>query len=56
MVMAYLRVSTERQLLENQRNEIVRFAEGRELTIQKWQMEKISGKATLYNFLRQSGQ
>ncbi len=43
MVIAYLRVSTERQLLENQRNEIVRFAENRGLTIQKWQMEKISG-------------
>lgn len=43
MVIAYLRVSTEKQLLENQRNEIVRFAQKRGLTIDKWQMEKVSG-------------
>ncbi len=43
MVIAYLRVSTEKQLLENQRNEIVRFAENKGLSIHKWQMEKISG-------------
>lgn len=43
MVIAYLRVSTEKQLLENQRNEIIRFAENRGLSIHKWQMEKISG-------------
>jgi DNA invertase Pin-like site-specific DNA recombinase len=43
MVIAYLRVSTEKQLLENQRNEIDHFARSRGLSIQKWQMEKVSG-------------
>jgi DNA invertase Pin-like site-specific DNA recombinase len=38
-----LRVSTEKQLLENQRNEIDHFARSRGLFIQKWQMEKASG-------------
>jgi DNA invertase Pin-like site-specific DNA recombinase len=46
MVIAYLRVSTEKQLIENQRNEIARFAEARGLAIQKWQMEKVSGVKT----------
>ncbi len=43
MVIAYLRVSTEKQLLENQREEIVHFARSRGLSIHKWQMEKVSG-------------
>ncbi len=43
MVIAYMRVRTEKQVLENQRSEIVRFAEHKGLTIQKWQTEKISG-------------
>ena len=43
MVIAYLRVSTEKQLIENQRNEIIRFAEARGLSVQKWQLEQASG-------------
>ena len=43
MVIAYLRVSTEKQLIENQRNEIIRFAQKKGLDIGKWQMEKVSG-------------
>ena len=43
MVIAYLRVSTEKQVLENQRDEIVRFAEKKGLEINRWCMEKVSG-------------
>ena len=34
-VVAYLRVSTEKQFLENQREEIVRFAERNGMSIDK---------------------
>lgn len=44
MTVAYLRVSTEKQTLENQRNEIARFAEGRNLHIDKWVTEVVSGR------------
>lgn len=43
MVIAYLRVSTEKQTLENQRGEITRFAEAKGLAVQRWRMEKASG-------------
>jgi len=43
MTIAYLRVSTEKQMIENQRNEIIRFAEKRGLDIEKWEVEKVSG-------------
>lgn len=45
-VVAYLRVSTEKQFLENQKEEIVRFAEKNGLKIDKWYMETISGKVS----------
>ena len=35
-VVAYLRVSTEKQFLENQREEITRFAEKNGMSIDKW--------------------
>ena len=38
-VVAYLRVSTEKQFLENQREEIIRFAEKNGLSIDRWYME-----------------
>ena len=38
-VVAYLRVSTEKQFLENQREEIVRFAERNGMSIDKWYTE-----------------
>lgn len=44
MIVAYLRVSTEKQTLENQRNEIARFAESRNLHIDKWVTEVVSGR------------
>lgn len=44
MTVAYLRVSTEKQTLENQRNEIARFAESRNLHIDKWVTEVVSGR------------
>lgn len=43
MVVAYLRVSTGRQHLANQRDEIRRFAESKNFTINTWVMEVVSG-------------
>lgn len=43
MVIAYLRVSTEKQFLANQKEEIVRFAEKNELLIDRWYTETVSG-------------
>jgi len=43
MVIAYLRVSTEKQFLENQRDEISRFASKNDLIIDKWYKETVSG-------------
>ena len=44
MVIAYLRVSTEKQHLENQQSEITRYAELKGITIDRWVTEIISGK------------
>lgn len=44
MVVAYLRVSTERQHLINQQNEIRKFAESRGLKVDRWVTEVVSGK------------
>ena len=44
MIIAYLRVSTERQSLANQRNEIERFAASRGLRIDRWVTEVASGR------------
>ena len=44
MIAAYLRVSTEKQTLANQQNEIARFAESRNLHIERWITETASGK------------
>lgn len=43
MVIAYLRVSTEKQFLANQKEEIIRFAEKNELSIDRWYTETVSG-------------
>ena len=43
MIAAYLRVSTGRQHLANQRDEIRRFAEGRNWEIDLWVTEVASG-------------
>ena len=45
-VVAYLRVSTERQFLENQREEIIRFAERNGMSIDKWYTETVSGSVS----------
>lgn len=44
MVVAYLRVSTERQTLANQQNEITRFTHNRNLQVDRWVREVVSGK------------
>jgi DNA invertase Pin-like site-specific DNA recombinase len=43
MVYGYIRVSTDRQTVENQRFEIKRYCKKEKLTIGKWIEEKISG-------------
>jgi DNA invertase Pin-like site-specific DNA recombinase len=42
MIYAYIRVSTEKQTIENQRNEIKQFAASKKLIINKWFEETIS--------------
>ncbi len=44
MIIGYLRVSTEKQNLCNQKEEISRFALEKNFIIDKWVMEKVSGK------------
>ena len=44
MVVAYLRVSTNKQHLENQQQEIKKFAAHRGLDIDKWYHDVVSGK------------
>jgi len=43
MIYAYLRVSTEKQTLENQRFEVCRWAEERNITIDEFVEEVMSG-------------
>ena len=47
MVYAYIRVSTDRQTVANQKFEIKRFSESKKLKIGKWVEESISGMKTL---------
>lgn len=44
MIVGYLRVSTGKQNLANQQDEIRRFAESRNLTVNSWVTEVVSGK------------
>ena len=44
MIIAYLRVSTEKQNLSNQRSEIERFAIPKGISTDRWIMEIASGK------------
>ena len=44
MTIAYLRVSTGKQHLENQKEEIEKFAARKNLTIDRWVTEVVSGK------------
>ena len=47
MVYGYLRVSTDKQTVENQRFEILKFAQQRDLHITKWVEETISSRKEL---------
>lgn len=44
MIIGYLRVSTEKQNPENQREEIRRFAEEKSFVVDTWVVETVSGK------------
>lgn len=44
IVTAYVRVSTDKQTLENQRSEIMRYASGHGMVIDNWIEEVVSGK------------
>lgn len=44
MVIAYLRVSTEKQTLANQQKEITKFTDSRNLVVDRWVTEIVSGK------------
>lgn len=46
MIIAYLRVSTEKQNLQNQKAEIERFAAEKNIKVGRWVMEIASGKKT----------
>ena len=43
MIYGYIRVSTDKQTVENQRYEINQFCQRRELLVDKWIEETISG-------------
>ncbi|SMF80408.1 master DNA invertase Mpi family serine-type recombinase [Pseudobacteriovorax antillogorgiicola] len=43
MICAYIRISSDKQSVENQRFEILRFADERKLTIDQWVEEAVSG-------------
>ncbi len=47
MVYGYIRVSTDRQTVENQRYEVNRFCESNTLVVDKWIEETISGSKNL---------
>lgn len=49
MIVAYLRVSTGRQTLINQRHEIARFANSRNITVDCWVTEVVSGYKKKHN-------
>ena len=47
MVIGYLRISTDKQHLANQAEEITRYAASHQLTIDKWITEIVSGKCEI---------
>ena len=47
MVYGYIRVSTDKQTVENQRYEILKYASGKKLHIDQWVEEVASGKAAV---------
>ena len=49
MIYGYIRVSTDRQTVENQRYEIKRFCQENNLQVDKWISETISGAKEVDN-------
>lgn len=49
MIIAYLRVSTGRQHLENQEGEIKHYAQSKNIVIDRWVTETVSGKTNRKN-------
>jgi DNA invertase Pin-like site-specific DNA recombinase len=49
MVYAYIRVSTDKQSIENQRYEILKFADQKNIKIDAWTEETISGVKSIKN-------
>ena len=47
MIYGYIRVSTDKQTVENQRLEIIKFCKREKITINKWIEETISGTTTV---------
>lgn len=44
MVIAYVRVSTNKQHLDNQKEEILRFADGKNIEVDRWLCEVVNGR------------
>jgi len=49
MVYAYIRVSTDKQTVENQRFELINFAKDKNLIIDQWVSETVSGTKSITN-------
>ncbi|MEO1218471.1 MAG: recombinase family protein [Bacteroidota bacterium] len=47
MIYAYLRVSSDKQSVENQRFEILKYADNKKLTIDEWVEETVSSRKKL---------
>ncbi len=47
MIYAYIRVSTDKQSVENQRFEILKYADAQKITIDKWVEETVSSRRKL---------
>ena len=47
MIAGYIRVSTSKQHPENQKDEIIRYAENNKIKVDKWVVEVISGKVLI---------
>jgi putative DNA-invertase from lambdoid prophage Rac len=47
MIYAYLRVSTDKQSVDNQRYELLRFADEKKLAIARWVEETVSSTKKL---------
>lgn len=48
MIYAYIRVSTDKQSADNQRFEILKYADAKKITIDKWIEETVSGEKSIH--------